>query len=214
MLELIGAIVGIAGIVLAYVLGGKNQNKVNQLTIQKLERELQETNIKLNFIDRIMDLEFINQIGEAVNEMFENTKADRFLILVAKNGKTDFNVVNVVFEQHKRTEYRINAIARYRNVHVDNAYREMLKEVELKGVVQMETATMPKGVLRTFYEMENVTFSKVRHLARKPIDDGNDFLVYSSVSTHEKEDFTPHELMFTKTIFEGIIIPGIDKMLD
>lgn len=185
-----------------------------QLENNQLKNEKKETEQKLDFINRILDLEFINQIGESVNRMFAQTKADRFLILVARNGKVDFNIVSVVFEQHKKTEFRINAIARYRNVHIDNSYRIMLKDAERYGMVQIETAKMPDSVLKDFYEMEGITFSKVRFLARKPIDNDNDFLVYSSLSTHEKTDFTKREKAYIKTQYEGTIFPCINKMFD
>ena len=96
----------------------KNRLEVENLQLEneQLKKDKEETEVKLQFLNRIMDLEFINKIGEAANRIFDNTKADRFLILVAKNGKEDFNIVSVVFEAHKKAEYRINAIARYRNV--------------------------------------------------------------------------------------------------
>lgn len=180
----------------------------------KLRKEKDETQVKLKFLDRIMDLEFINQIGESVNRIFEETVADRFLILVAKNGKSDFNVVSVVFEAHKNAKYRINAIARYRNVHIDKQYKNMLKESENYGMVKLETAKMPDSVLKDFYLLEGVKFSKIRHLARRPIDKDNDFLVYSSISTHENKDFDNLDLAFIKTQFDGTIKPCIDKIFD
>lgn len=194
----------------------KRRLEIEQLKLEneKLKSEKEETEIKLNFLNRIMDLEFINKISESVNRIFDKTKAERFLILVAKNGKEEFRIVSVVFEAHKKAEFRINAIARYRNVHIDNEYRNMLKEAERYGVVQLETSKMPDSLLKDFYEMEGVTFSKVRFLARKPIDDNNDFLVYSSISTHEKTDFTKRGLTYIKTEFEGVIMPCIDKIFD
>lgn len=179
-----------------------------------LKKEKEETQIKLDFLNRIMDFEFINEISESVARMFEKTKADRFLILVAKNGKVDFNIVSVVFEQHKKLEYRINAIARYRNVHIDNDYRQLLKEAEKNGVVRLEVEKMHDSVLRDFYLNEGVKFSKIRFLARKPIDNDNDFLVYSSISTHESKDFTKNELVEIKTQYEGTILRAIEKVFD
>lgn len=193
----------------------KTEIEKNKQETEVLKKEKKETEIKLQFLNRIMDLEFINEIGEAVNRIFESTKAGRFLILVAKNGKVDFNTVSVVFEQHKEAKYRINAIARYRNVQIDDEYKKMLKEAERNGLVHIKTSQMPEdSILRDFYELEGITHSKVRFLARKPIDSDNDFLVYSSLSTYEKKDFTKSELAFIKTQYEGTILPCIDKIFD
>ena len=176
-----------------------------ELIIEKKETEM--------LLDRILDLEFVNKISDSVSRMFDSTKADRFLILVAKNGKTDFKVVSVVFEAHKHTKYRINAIARYRNVEIDDAYKALLKEVELKGVVILDTKKMGKhDVLKDFYSIEGVNFSKIRFLARKPINNNNDFLVFSSIATHESRKFTQKELAYIKTEFEGTIKPCIEKI--
>lgn len=185
-----------------------------ELANESLERENKDYKLKLQFYNKIMDLPFINAISGAVDEIFKETIATRFLILIAKNGKEDFNVVSVVFEQHKNKDYRINAIARYKNVLVDNEYRKMLKNAERFGVVEFEVNTMPQSLLRTFYEMEGVKFSKIRHLARKPIDDDNDFLVFSSLATHEDRYFNDQELAFVKTQFEGTIMPALQNIMD
>ena len=149
-----------------------------------------------------------------MDRIFQETKADRFLILIAKNGITDFRIVNVVFEQHKNKQFRINAIARYRNVQIDDEYKAMLKEAEFRGYVELDTSKMKPSLLRDFYALEGVTHSKIRHLARKPIDEGNDFLIFSSLATHEIDKFTELELAFIKTQYEGIIMPALQKVVD
>lgn len=219
--ELIGIIIGaLATFVLGLIKYKTDKKKIaleiENLTLenQRLKSENEDVRVKLQFLDRVLDLEFINQITTAVDRIFDETKADRFLILIAKNGKEDFNIVNVVFEQHKGNKYRINAIARYRNVHIDHLYKQMLKDAEFRGLIELETATMPRCILKSFYENEGIKFSKVRHLARKPIDDDNDFLMYSSLSTHQDSKFTDNELAFIKTQYEGIIMPALEKVID
>lgn len=219
-------ILSLAGALVMGVLGlwkYKDEKKKYNLEVKKLEQEIayfkkQELDacIKISFIDRIMDFPFFNALANSVDRIFDLTKADRFLLLIAKNGKTDFSIVNVVFEQHKSKDYKINAIARYRNVDVsqDPAYRRMLKDAEHNGVVDLETATMPECLLKQFYLMEKVTFSKVRFLARKPIDEDNDFVIYSSLSTHDNEPFTLAERTFIKTQYEGTIKPSLNQVIN
>lgn len=221
---LVGAVISFVGMGIKHLEDKKRNKKEEerwklekeQLELEniKLRQENSDVTERLQFLDRVLDLEFVNEVVIAVERIFEHTKADRFLILIAKNGVSDFNIVNVVFEQHKKKEYRINAIARYRNVHIDHPYKQMLKEAELKGIVQISTEAMPPSILKTFYEIEGVKHSKIRHLARKPINEGNDFLMFSSLSTHDDDNFTRQELAFIKTQFEGVILPSLDKVLD
>lgn len=200
----------------------KDEKKKYNLEVERLEQEIKhfknkelDACVRASFIDRIMDFPFFNSLADSVNRIFERTKADRFLLLIAKNGHTDFNIVNVVFEQHKSKKFKINAIARYKNVEIkkDPIYRKMLKRAEHEGVVCLETKTMEEGILKDFYLEEKVTFSRVRFLVRKPIDNKNDFIIYSSLSTHELKDFTRAESSYIKTQYEGTIIPSLKEVL-
>lgn len=179
-----------------------------ELTHQKAEAD-----IKMTFFNQIIDLTSINIISSSVDRMFEKTKADRFLIMIAVNGKTDFNVISVVFEQHKDKSNRINAIARYHNISIDYHYKKLLQDAEKHDLIDIHTSKMPESILKDFYLDEKVTESLIRKLIRKPIDANNDFLVYSSISTHKNRQFTRIEKSYIKTQYEGTIIPNIEKVL-
>ena len=227
MEELIGLLAGAVIPLIIWLLDGKDIKKKNDLEIKKLnlenenlklakhqiEVEKKEVEEKLQYLDRMLDLEFINDLSDAVDNIFEHTKADRFLILLAKNGKTDFNIVNVVFEQHKNKKFRINAIARYRNVKIDLVYKEMLKKAEHVGDIELNVSNMEDSLLKHFYEFEGVNHSIVKHLARKPIDEDNDFLIFSSLATHGEEGYSKVEKAHIKTQYEGVIIPSLDKIM-
>lgn len=187
-------------------------SRKKELINNKLRTENKHNELKLDFLNRIMDLTSVNQIIEAIEKVFTLTKADRFLILVAVNGKEDFNVVSVIFEQHKKN-YKVNAIGTYRNIRIDQTYKQMLKNCEVNDVITLCTKEMPNSLLKSFYEVEGVQFSKVRFLARKPIDGENDFLVFSSLATHNEKDFTPREKTIIKTIYETAIKPNINNVL-
>ena len=180
---------------------------------EELSHQKAEADIKMTFFNQIIDLTSINIISSSVDRMFEKTKSDRFLIMIAVNGKTDFNIISVVFEQHKNKSHRINAIARYHNIKIDLHYKQLLKDTERHDVMEICTEAMPESVLKDFYLDEKVQCILIRKLIRKPIDDDNDFLVYSSISTHENKKFTRLEKSFIKTQYEGTIIPNIDKVL-
>ena len=192
------------------------ENEKLQIEIARLHEEKADISVKLSFIDRIMDIPFFNELAHSINRIFKATKADRFLILIAKNGSKEFNLVTVVFEQHKNDEYKINAIRRYRNVDIseDMHYKQMLRNAERKGVQELDTSTMPNCLLKQFYLEEKVTHSKVRFLLRKPIDAKNDFVVFSSLATHNPVPFSIREKVFVKTEYEGTIIPALKEVVN
>lgn len=187
----------------------KEQGKV----LEKTTKELKDNKLKLSLIDRALDLTAFNQITGSVDRMFSETRADRFLILMAVNGKEDFNVVTVIFEQHKVENTKVNAVARYRNVEIDPLYRNMLKLAEVSGVVHLETSKMEDCLLKDFYRIEGVTFSDIRFLLREHVDHENDILVFSSVATHGEDGFTKLGRVRMKTEFEAVIRPELKKVL-
>lgn len=193
----------------------KNKEELKQTkerNIQLAEAKA-EADIKMTFFNQIIDLTSINIISNAVDRMFDKTKADRFLIMIAVNGKDDFNIISVVFEQHKLKNYRINAIARYHNITIDLQYKELLQDTEKQELISLSTDKMQESILKDFYINEKVKYSLIRKLVRKPIDKDNDFLVYSSISTHYNKNFTRIEKSFIKTQYEGTIIPNLINVL-
>lgn len=204
---------------LTFALGaGKFYIDARKLKIEngKLGKSVKEQELKLNIFDKVMDLNSINKIKLAIDRIFANTSADRFLILIAINGKEDFSKISVIFEQHKSSEYAINATARYKNIFIDAHYKQMLKqaEIEQSKVVHFDVEKMEDCLLKDFYISEGVRFSKVRHLLRKSIDKDNDVLIYSSMATHNSKKFSRTELAFMKAQIEGTIIENLENVLD
>jgi len=178
------------------------------------QSEIVKTNLKLDYFNRAMDISRINPIIDSVSSMFEKTKASRFLILIAVNGKDSFNIVSVIFEHHKTNGNKVNAIGTYRNVNIDDNYRDLLKKTEREKTVEIETSKLDNCILKDFYHLEDIKHSKIVFLSRNKIDQDNDFVVYSSLATHEEESFSRNENAFIKTCYEGTIIPNISKVLD
>jgi len=125
------------------------------------------------------------------------------------NGQTDFRVISVIFEQHKNKKWKVNAIIRYRDVEIDNQFRQTLKDSERYGCVDFNVSTMKPQLLKDFYIIEKVKHSKFRFLHRQSIDTKNDVVIYSSIATHEDEPFTHIEETIIKTEYEGSIIHTI-----
>lgn len=209
---LVSSITGL-GVLIPALLLHYREIKKKDIKIEKYKEEKVKQDIKLIALDKILDFCSFSQIKSAVDEMFEKTKADRFLILFAINGKTDFNTVSVVFEQHKNTKYSINAIGRYKTLPIDNMYRKMLKDAEMHGIVEVETEKMPDSLLKDIYDLEEVVWSDIRHLCRFHADESNDILVFSSLATHSQKGFTKLEKVEANLIYDSIIKPNIVSVL-
>lgn len=181
--------------------------------LKKYKKENDDYRIKADVLDQILEFRAFGKIKNGVDEIFKTTIADRFLLLIAVNGKTHFNVVSVVFEQHKRSINGISAIARYKSLKIDDDYRDMLEHSESKGTLLLETTTMPKGLLKDIYEIEGVTHSQIRFIAREKIDKDNDVVIYSSLSTHVRKPFTKLEITKANIIYDSIITKTITDVI-
>ena len=190
----------------------KNRNKDNE--IEQLRKQVVENDIRTEVVDRLLDITLLSEIRDAVDIIFNETKADRFLILIALNGVTDFNMISVIFEQHKGGD-KVNAIARYRNLTIDDEYKQMLKKAERNGIVELHVSEMPEeSILKQLYLIENVKYSNIRFLLRKPIDNGNDVVVFSSLSTHNEEGFSIADKTIAITQYDATIIPALKLMVE
>lgn len=144
----------------------------------------------------MISIESISKIQGLCNEMFNKTNADRFLLLIAKNGKTEFRHCTVVYEQHKlssKVYLSLGATSKYHGFEFDKSYLEMLKETEYKKYLPYKTVEMPKGVLKQIYEDEKVTESKLFFLQRKSINNEADEIIYCSIATHNQKGFNEHD---------------------
>lgn len=221
--EIIIAAFGLIGIVLpsywAYLEKTKNKNK--DIIIAELERRLEESKqtcyeheLRTAVVEKLLDITLLGDIQRAVALMFQETKAERFLILIAINGKIDFNYVSVIFEQHKGSSH-VNAIARYKNISIDIHYKEMLKKSERIGVVNLDIAKMPEdSLLKNIYDMEGIKHAKIRHLLRERIDTNNDVVIFSSIATFQDEAFTLAEKTLFLTQYDSQIVPALKKMVE
>lgn len=221
-MEIIVALISALAIIIVAYIAYKKDIQIKRLELEKIELRntidkknniIQDRNFKISTSDKILNFQSFNQIKNSVDRIFEKTKADRFLIMIAVNGISDFRIISVIFEQHKDTKYRVNAIIRYRDVEIDDVYKKLLKEVELHGSVDLSIDTMLPQLLRDFYTIENIKHAKMRFLHREQLDPNNDILIYSSVATHDKEPWTNIENTLIKTEYEGSIIHTIKEFL-
>lgn len=189
LIALISAIPAIVGLIL--------QNRRLKIKYSLLKRE--NDNHHNSGIQA--ELEVFNEMRDIIDAIFHNTKADRFLILTALNGKTDFRFATAVYEQHnntKQTLLSIGATSKYVKFEFDDKYKNMLKQAEREGAIFLETDKMEASDLKSIYLSENVKYSHIYFLLRKAIDERNDRIFYCSIATHSDIAFTDAETVRIK----------------
>lgn len=178
------------------------------------EADLGYLHTKLDALDILLDFEVFSEIKNTVAEIFDNTNIDRFLILIAVNGKVDFGTVSVIFEQHKYTDkakFSVNAIAKYRELKVDPEYKIMLKSLEFNDSLYYDVLMMEKSDLKNIYMKEQVTHSYIKFIKRVKVDNENDMLVYSTAATHEADPISEQDQVYLKAMY-GRIKQYIDQL--
>lgn len=177
---------------------------------QHLEKRGLKMKVKDLSYSTVFDLMMLNEITHIINNMFNNTTADRFVILTANNGKYHLRAANAIYEQHNtngvsKTYLSLGITSRYIDFEFDEPYRNMLKEAEATlNPVFFKTSDMPDCDLRSIYTSEKVTESLVFFISRKTIDNDNDRLFYCSVATHNPSGFTPDHKTFIKAYVDQI----------
>lgn len=199
-------IAGLFSLVLAVV---NFRQSVRLKALEKERKSLTSENVKLknelSSLSLLFDVELFHIIKEQVFAMFEETKADRFLIMFAVNGKREFNYVSVAYEQ-TRTYQNKGAISRYVRLNIDEHYQHLLKDVERSGSVTLEVQDMPDCLLKALYESEKpaVKHSIIKFLTRIAIDEENDLVVYTSMATFSDEPYTVHEKAVMRSLHDKI----------
>jgi hypothetical protein len=188
IMPIIGITITAVATVLAAYFGNKNigLNKANKNLL--LEKKDLSSGV-------VVDLVLFNTIVQKINNVFNQTNCDRFLILSAMNGKMDLRVCTVNYEQHytngeTKTLFSLGATSRYFNFKFDLAYREMLKRIEKYDTKEVcVVKNMEDCDLKKIYLAEKVSEAHVFFLKRVKIDEENDRVFYCSFATHKEEGF-------------------------
>jgi hypothetical protein len=201
--KVIIALIGLAGTIGGAVIAHRYGKKEGRKTLIRAE---QSTHFRL-----IGDIKDFLGIEEAALELFNKTEVDRFLILVAVNGVTEFRAATCIYEQQKAGEERaqitVSATSQYVNFEFDHYYRQMLKDIEARGsVIYQDVNQMPDSDLKSIYKMEGVKKSKVLFLRRAKNYDGqgNDMFFYCSAASHRSGEYSPEDRVAIKTTVHGI----------
>lgn len=193
---LVALISALSAVLVAYITKRFDKKiKLIEIERDKERREKKRTKLELSMLTLFIRYDAYEMIDEQISYLKEHTSLSRFLILFAINGKKDFNTVTVIYEDTRGKQSK-GAMKRYVRLPIDSHYRNMLKETEKRGFVNINIEDLPeKSLLRSIYEREDeqVKHSKIIFLDRLHVDEDNDLLLFASAGTHENKEFTPKE---------------------
>ncbi len=183
----------------------------------KVKNKSEKKEEKDNGLMFSLTLNKFNLLKDTIDDLFHKTKVDRFLILVAKNGKEDFKFATAIYEQHadnSKVKLSFGAVGKYVDFQFDDSYRQILKEAELKGHYRFDVTKEPESDLKNIYLAEGVKYSTIYFLKRiKDYDgEGNDCILYSSFATHNDEAFNSHDQIAKKLAVNKIKADVINEI--
>lgn len=200
----------------------KNQEKeLKQKSLVQIAKVTEERNIaikKLEYLPRIMSIKNPLILQKYVDEIFEKTRATRFLFLIGVNGKTSLNHVSCIWYKYKNPKDDINPIVSYKNIDIseDTFYKNMIHNLSKNPtyIENITTMKMPNSILKHIYFNEQVTYSKIGFVNRDKIDEKNDFLLYYSIASDmdDENGFTDKEGTAIKLIMDSKIKPFMEQL--
>lgn len=210
---LIGSILAalIAGCIAVWQTINNNQlaklNKQLDIKLAQQKLESEHSFIKYDIVTHLLKFSQYQKIYDAVIQMMDKSKVDRFLVFIAINGKTELNNVTCIFQKYKGDKAELDAIAVYRGLKVDDHYLKLLKKMEFNGSVNLNVSKLEPSLIKDIYENEKVTFSRWEFIGRVSIDEKNDVIAYCSASTFSNVGYDNKDLLAIKLHFESDIKP-------
>lgn len=183
-----------------------------RISFDEGRKKLAESTLKANILDRLGELGIFNEIKNSIDRIFEKTRADRFLIIFSMNGTHEFRAVSIAFEIHRNPKSS-NAIVRYRDVEIDDSYRELIHQVEKQGNVDLLREDMKPQILKDFYTIEGINTIKLTFIERKHLDSQNDVVIFGTLAAEETDGWTELETAIINTEYEGTLKPIIRAFL-
>ena len=118
----------------------------------------------------------------AILDLQASTCIDRFLLLVAFNGKHDPRWVSDILQIRDANQQPVS----YRHLEIDDSYRELLAAVTRSGAHVVKTDDMPPSLLKDIYTVEGVKESLVFHVeTRTSAETGAAAVTICSFATHD-----------------------------
>lgn len=183
-----------------------------ELSYKIKNAQLEVISNRIRIFKEIRDVRKLYELEKSSEQLFTNTRSDRFLVIVAFNGKSKFNFVTVIY-QKGADGVVLDAVETYNHLEIDDAYNTMLKDTERIGFMLLDTLKMDPCLLKDIYMVEGVKHSLIRFVCRETVDDENDIMAFTSTATHEEGEFTLEELTRIHIIHTTIINRIIKAMI-
>lgn len=131
-----------------------------------------------------------NEIERQVSDLFRDTKADRFMILLARNGKDKPTRTTAIYQTRDggQRDYE------YKDFPLDDDYRQRLHLTEYSGPHLIDVSALPDSFIKSVYVNESVGHGVWWPIAREDYS-GYSVIVYASIATQDKEPFNQNELV-------------------
>lgn len=189
----------------------QERDRNSELREQIKVSELLLINTQLDSLRDLRNARKIFRLEKAGRMLFRRTKADRFLVVVAFNGRSDFTYVTVIFQLGDGIE--LDAVEVYNNLEIDKHYNEVLHRAERDGYYLFETEKEQDCLLKEIYEYEKVTHSVLRFVGREKINEEDDILTFTSTATHHENPFTLQELTQIHIVHNGFINSIVQELV-
>lgn len=190
----------------------KAREKKHQEALSEKDELIIHYNAAAEISEAFSDLQTINELNIAVNELFTETTADSFLILMAANGVAQYNVISVLYEREKDETAPLFAVANYKNLSIDDEYRKILYETEKYGPYRFITEKEKEGLLKNIYIRENTVEAMIYFICRLKISKSNDVMLYVTVSSKDNSFSVMDRTIITMAI-ESRIKPALKKVV-
>ncbi len=146
----------------------------------------------------------ISDVTDYMQDVINNTHANRFLILALSNGggypTAKKNMYVTVL--HECNDSKVRSIkTMVQNVIADPSYVRLVARLASEVVIEMETLAMEDGFLKRVYENDKITHSYLFYIKRTK---GTTF--YGSISTIEGRPFIDNQSFESIHLNKGKII--------
>ncbi len=133
------------------------------------------------------DLQTLNKISVAIDQLQTRTRCDRVLVIAASNGTAPYRFVNVLLEQHKKAAVgaiQQSAAEKYKDFEFDKGYLDILHHIKSFPYADLVVETMPECALKEIYQLDGITHSLIYFLKYYTVPQGKAYIYYCSVTTH------------------------------
>lgn len=173
----------------------------------KLEtRRLEEASLQRAFnhfnSSLLRALEVLHLIDDYLDSIFQNTKVDRVLMLLATTKDIDLTIVSVIYERHRGNRFDLKS--RYKRLPVDKPYQKMLYNLELLGKLEIDVDLMEDCFLKGAYEAEGVTSVSIQYVGKVQTDASSTGILYFSFGTHSLKKLSKQDFDYISALFNSV----------